>query len=101
MNPRIRRWRTGGLGSLGQFDEAALAQKQAQLMQLRNERAGLEAELQSVKTGIPIKRQPAASEIPSAEGAFSAVSSVPTWVWLAAAGAGALFLLRGRKAAAQ
>lgn len=105
MRPYIRRWKTGGLGlgGLGQFDEASLAQKQAQLMQLRQERAQLEAEIQSVKTGIPLKpavaRAGAIVELPPAEeeGIFAMAKNVPTWAWLAA-GAGLLFVLRRKKA---
>jgi len=95
MKPYIRRWKTGGLG---QFDEASLAEKQAQLMRLREERAQLEAEIQSVKTGVPIKpRGAAAAPIPSTEEVVSAAQGIPGWVWLAA-GAGLLLVLRGRKA---
>jgi len=94
MKPYLRRWKTGGLG---QFDEASLAEKQVQLMRLREERAALEAEIQSVKTGVPIKPRGASAPIPSTEEVVSAAQGIPGWVWLAA-GAGLLLVLRGRKA---
>ena len=85
------------LGQPSSFTEASLQAKLAELASVRAEIVSTEAQIQSIRTGVPIQTAAAPAALPGGSVDLPVIGQVPTLAIAGVVMAGAFFASRKRK----